>query len=101
MASKRSGPTLKDEKDWIPDNSTDVCLICSKSFSMFFRKHHCRVCGKVVCSECVTTSDIESKSVLQCIVCKAHNLAIAALPVAIIIGHRKIMYYNCKSLNLY
>jgi hypothetical protein len=28
------------------------CYMCLKAFSVFRRKHHCRVCGDVVCSSC-------------------------------------------------
>ncbi|KAI0401026.1 hypothetical protein F4802DRAFT_445276 [Xylaria palmicola] len=37
---------------WQPDNEVTSCPICNVRFSMFFRKHHCRKCGKVVCDGC-------------------------------------------------
>jgi pleckstrin homology domain-containing family F len=38
---------------WIPDSAASRCLHCHKTeFSMFNRRHHCRKCGKVVCSQC-------------------------------------------------
>lgn len=37
---------------WIPDEQTDECMICFKSFTVFFRRHHCRRCGKCVCGYC-------------------------------------------------
>ncbi|ODV60418.1 phosphatidylinositol-3-phosphate-binding ubiquitin-protein ligase ASCRUDRAFT_35734 [Ascoidea rubescens DSM 1968] len=37
---------------WQPDNSTNKCTLCSKLFSLFFRRHHCRKCGKIICSTC-------------------------------------------------
>jgi len=37
---------------WIPDEQTDECMICLKPFTVFFRRHHCRRCGKCVCGYC-------------------------------------------------
>ena len=32
--------------------STTCCSICKGPFTFFFRQHHCRCCGKVVCTTC-------------------------------------------------
>nr|XP_018667889.1 zinc finger protein isoform X2 [Ciona intestinalis] len=46
---------------WIKDNEVTMCMCCSKKFSnLIRRRHHCRACGRVVCSECS-----EHKSSLQ------------------------------------
>ena len=37
---------------WVPDSMTKECMICSTKFSAFQRKHHCRRCGRVVCTSC-------------------------------------------------
>lgn len=37
---------------WIPDTHFSECQLCSASFSILFRRHHCRNCGKVVCENC-------------------------------------------------
>lgn len=37
---------------WVPDAMTKDCMICAQRFSAFVRKHHCRQCGRVVCSSC-------------------------------------------------
>ncbi|KAI8882898.1 FYVE-domain-containing protein [Backusella circina FSU 941] len=34
---------------WADDKNVTQCPFCEKSFTMFNRKHHCRLCGKVVC----------------------------------------------------
>ena len=37
---------------WQPDKATSVCSGCSSAFTLFFRRHHCRGCGKVFCDYC-------------------------------------------------
>ena len=58
------GTTLNDSLDknrlalsmsiprWVPDKVVNNCLNCVKKFSFFKRKHHCRMCGNIFCSEC-------------------------------------------------
>lgn len=37
---------------WQPDSEVSECPICSRQFTFWFRKHHCRKCGRVVCANC-------------------------------------------------
>ena len=37
---------------WQPDTEVSDCPICGKAFSFWYRKHHCRKCGRVVCANC-------------------------------------------------
>jgi hypothetical protein len=37
---------------WQPDYETSSCPICGRTFGLFFRRHHCRKCGRVVCANC-------------------------------------------------
>lgn len=37
---------------WQPDSEVSHCPICNTQFSFFYRKHHCRKCGRVVCASC-------------------------------------------------
>lgn len=37
---------------WQPDAEVTSCPICQRDFGLFNRKHHCRKCGRVVCSSC-------------------------------------------------
>jgi hypothetical protein len=37
---------------WTDDHSTSSCMICKVGFTLLHRRHHCRRCGKVVCSDC-------------------------------------------------
>lgn len=32
---------------WIPDPRATMCMICTCEFSLTWRRHHCRACGKV------------------------------------------------------
>lgn len=43
---------------WQPDDSVNKCPICHVSFTFFYRRHHCRRCGKVVCGDCSDTKTI-------------------------------------------
>ena len=38
---------------WQSDSDVDKCA-CGTYFSMFVRKHHCRLCGKVFCNACTS-----------------------------------------------
>lgn len=38
---------------WVPDEERNCCMECSKKFSSLgSRRHHCRYCGRVLCSAC-------------------------------------------------
>lgn len=39
---------------WVDDELVNNCHICNKEFSIYYRKHHCRVCGRIFCYECST-----------------------------------------------
>ncbi|KAK4574946.1 Zn finger protein [Recurvomyces mirabilis] len=39
---------------WKPDVSALDCVICHETFTWFFRRHHCRRCGDVVCDNHIT-----------------------------------------------
>ena len=37
---------------WVNDEDVKLCPQCARTFNLFRRKHHCRVCGTVQCHEC-------------------------------------------------
>jgi len=37
---------------WQPDSDHLDCSVCRVQFTLFFRRHHCRQCGNVVCATC-------------------------------------------------
>ncbi|MQL93056.1 hypothetical protein Taro_025686 [Colocasia esculenta] len=52
---------------WMPDHSCRVCYECDSQFTIFNRRHHCRLCGRVFCAKCTanfvpTPSDSPRKS---------------------------------------
>lgn len=41
------------KQQWVPDSETSHCMCCKRQkFSLLTRRHHCRRCGRVVCSSC-------------------------------------------------
>ena len=44
---------VPSKTQWIPDSETNHCMSCKRQkFSLLTRRHHCRRCGRVVCSSC-------------------------------------------------
>ena len=37
---------------WVDDSLRPGCALCKEPFSIFSRRHHCRLCGDVYCSKC-------------------------------------------------
>lgn len=57
---------------WKPDRDAQRCGKCEKSFSLVRRRHHCRACGDVFCSQCSSSrAPVPAyKSVCRvCVVC--------------------------------
>eukprot|EP00437_Effrenium_voratum_P019755 CAMPEP_0181454416 /NCGR_PEP_ID=MMETSP1110-20121109/30226_1 /TAXON_ID=174948 /ORGANISM="Symbiodinium sp., Strain CCMP421" /LENGTH=577 /DNA_ID=CAMNT_0023578759 /DNA_START=42 /DNA_END=1775 /DNA_ORIENTATION=+ len=46
--------------EWVDDAATDVCMNCHARFGVvqMRRKHHCRKCGKVICSACSRSREV-------------------------------------------
>eukprot|EP01064_Diplonema_japonicum_P031187 TRINITY_DN5502_c0_g1_i2.p1 TRINITY_DN5502_c0_g1~~TRINITY_DN5502_c0_g1_i2.p1 ORF type:complete len:292 (+),score=33.25 TRINITY_DN5502_c0_g1_i2:30-878(+) len=43
---------------WTPDEAVTGCQQCGVGFSFLLRRHHCRVCGEVVCGSCIRNSRV-------------------------------------------
>jgi hypothetical protein len=41
---------------WMPDKFCKVCYGCEEPFTMYRRRHHCRMCGQVFCNNCSSYS---------------------------------------------
>ncbi|KAG4305246.1 hypothetical protein PORY_001416 [Pneumocystis oryctolagi] len=52
IIQQRSSSFSNTSKIWQPDSDVLLCPFCRKAFSFFHRRHHCRKCGCVVCSNC-------------------------------------------------
>ena len=37
---------------WLPEESVKLCPNCARSFNLTRRKHHCRLCGSIMCADC-------------------------------------------------
>ena len=38
--------------DWVDKDLVKLCPACSRSFNLLRNKHHCRLCGCVLCQQC-------------------------------------------------
>lgn len=38
--------------EWTSDDLVQLCPYCAKSFTFARRRHHCRVCGAILCNSC-------------------------------------------------
>ncbi|RQM29726.1 hypothetical protein B5M09_012177 [Aphanomyces astaci] len=74
-ASKESGGVeILDEGRWADAEAAKHCHCCEKSFNPLKRKHHCRLCGYVVCSTCGVHTTVghvnRAVNVRVCIKCR-------------------------------
>ncbi|XP_051135010.1 1-phosphatidylinositol-3-phosphate 5-kinase FAB1B-like isoform X2 [Andrographis paniculata] len=50
----RSEPANVSRDFWMPDQSCRVCYECDSQFTLFNRRHHCRLCGRIFCGKCTS-----------------------------------------------
>ncbi|KAK4513876.1 uncharacterized protein ATC70_005882 [Mucor velutinosus] len=63
----RGGEPVDSNKDfWMPDEQCKECNNCNAPFNLFRRKHHCRTCGRIFCSKCLSNSIHTSHSLRVC-----------------------------------
>ncbi|OQS04297.1 myosin, partial [Thraustotheca clavata] len=51
--SKSLIPYIQHPPYMIPDQDVDACMLCKYPFNFIVRRHHCRRCGIVGCSDCI------------------------------------------------
>ncbi|KAL6069364.1 Serine/threonine-protein kinase [Balamuthia mandrillaris] len=52
---------------WVQDSEVTACFLCAKLFSAIKRRHHCRLCGKIVCRKCSKGNiQVSSSKVIRC-----------------------------------
>jgi len=51
-ATNAIGNDVKATDYWMPDKLCKVCYGCEEQFTMFRRRHHCRMCGQIFCHTC-------------------------------------------------
>ncbi|KAL3825062.1 hypothetical protein ACJIZ3_021091 [Penstemon smallii] len=65
----RSEPAQVSRDFWMPDQSCRVCYECDSQFTLFNRRHHCRLCGRIFCNKCtsnwIPTPSSEPKTPLE------------------------------------
>lgn len=44
--------TVVSPPEWVQDKDRSQCSKCEMEFSFTHRRHHCRACGEIFCSEC-------------------------------------------------
>lgn len=59
------------EAPWQPDAAATSCFLCASPYHLFFRRHHCRRCGRVVCGPCSTARSLLSLGPIPLRVCDA------------------------------
>lgn len=65
----------KDFFLWEKDNMRLTCRRCNSNFSSFNRRHHCRMCGSILCENCTVTNIVVDEETYEriCIGCMRHE----------------------------
>ena len=50
--TKRNMVDVRGRQVWERDEDVPNCRICDREFTVLTRRHHCRVCGRIVCAKC-------------------------------------------------
>jgi hypothetical protein len=51
-AASTSGEVVHTVQRWQRDEDVVACVTCHRTFNFLRRRHHCRLCGVVVCAQC-------------------------------------------------
>jgi hypothetical protein len=59
LSSLMKSPQLRDETPVWAEGDRNSCMVCKETFNLVFRRrHHCRICGKLVCGSCAPRSEM-------------------------------------------
>nr|XP_026489913.1 tetratricopeptide repeat protein 27-like [Vanessa tameamea] len=60
MPSEPSQRKLHEQEvvPWLDGSSVKLCPNCAKAFNLTRRKHHCRLCGSILCHDCSVFLDL-------------------------------------------
>jgi hypothetical protein len=51
---------------WVPDENRPSCNLCKRKFHFAYRRrHHCRLCGDVVCKSCYVTRNVPQAEMVR------------------------------------
>ncbi|CAI5721347.1 unnamed protein product [Peronospora destructor] len=65
------------QKNWVPDEKRASCSICSRKFRfMLRRRHHCRLCGDIVCKTCYVNRAVSDADMEDRYNCKSANTTV-------------------------
>ena len=83
--STESATATGEKVGWKNDGDCPTCAKCGAKFSLFRRRHHCRSCGGVFCSDCCSDKVVGLPGYSQsaeriCVVCKGAASAPSSRP---------------------
>ncbi|KAG0587219.1 hypothetical protein KC19_2G149200 [Ceratodon purpureus] len=52
LGNREDEAAIMSRDFWMPDRSCRMCYECDSQFTIFNRRHHCRICGRVFCGRC-------------------------------------------------
>ena len=62
-------PIVDSSNLWMNDKDAQKCQDCDSIFTFFKRRHHCRGCGQIFCSDCLTKSKLKYDAKYLCKLC--------------------------------
>ena len=67
-----SAPRPAAPRAWMKDEDAPNCCVCNVAFAFFRRRHHCRICLRVVCADCCKKELLadSTDAILCCSQCK-------------------------------
>lgn len=60
--------------EWTPNHARKTCACCARKFHVFRRRHHCRMCGNLICHTCLQRQMILGRKRKVCNECRARQM---------------------------